>query len=141
MLKPQKVDQWETGFWPGMRGLKKMAWEGDWQQTPHRRTSQLLDQIGPGGRFGENSNIKIVFLKVFEKFFFVMYLTIKGVPTLNSHISVVPKSSDMHFFYHEMILVRSQTFKTTYLAKIGRFGAVYMWNWYLLPVWRTTFNI
>ena len=35
-----------------MRGLKKIAWEGDIKQT-HKRTCRLSDQLGPEGRVGE----------------------------------------------------------------------------------------
>ena len=45
-----------------MRGLKKIAWEGD--KVRRTRTLQLLDQIGPVGRFSENqdmyNNLKII---------------------------------------------------------------------------------
>ena len=40
-----------------MRGLTKIAWEGDKIQTHkagYGRTLQLLDRIGQVGRFGEN---------------------------------------------------------------------------------------
>ena len=39
-----------------MRGLKKIAWEGDKQTQTHtdRQALRLLDQLGPEGRVGEN---------------------------------------------------------------------------------------
>ena len=42
-----------------MRGLEKIAWEGDKQtdRQTHTRTCQLLDQLGPEGRVGEKSVI------------------------------------------------------------------------------------
>ena len=36
---------------------KKIAWEGDIKQT-HGRTLQLLDQLSPEGRVGENHFMK-----------------------------------------------------------------------------------
>ena len=53
----------------------------------------------------------LVFKNVVEIHFFVMYFTVKDVPTSNSHILVVLKGSqNPRNFNHEQILVRSQTF-------------------------------
>ena len=38
------------------RVTQKIAWEGDTQYT-NRQTLQLLDRIGPVGRFGEESHL------------------------------------------------------------------------------------
>ena len=38
---------------------KKIAWEGDNTQT-YRQILRLLDQLGPEGRVGENSYIRLL---------------------------------------------------------------------------------
>ena len=44
-----------------MRGLKKVAWEGDkidaYRIQTYGRTLRLIDRIGPVGCFGENANM------------------------------------------------------------------------------------
>ena len=51
---------------------KKISLEGDTQHTTHGRTSRLLDQIGPVGRFGENKP------KSLEKNVLVLWSPIRG---------------------------------------------------------------
>ena len=47
---------WSEGQW---KALKKIVWEGDKQRTnANARTSRLLDQLGPEGRVGENTQNK-----------------------------------------------------------------------------------
>ena len=57
----RRVDQWEAGIWScdlrtNERPRKKLHGKGTDRQTDthtHRRTCQLLDQLGPEGRVGE----------------------------------------------------------------------------------------
>ena len=63
-----------------MRGLKKLHEKGTEYIYIHRRTSQLLDQLGPEGRVGENDikHVKICTHEISARFpcFAVMWLKV-----------------------------------------------------------------